>query len=165
MTSRQNVLRRLRNYNLGSCQQTISENDEKTQIPQTRRTVQMAHHPQLSVPSTPQPDNEKIFCEGSVSHITPLVMVASEATAIGCAIFIILAEERRFWLAIYLSTPPVLKLAPILCCVKREPAGPSNRSSDGADFLVDIDDYDHGFPPISGPEEVVQQSCRHWVTL
>jgi len=112
--------------------------------------VQVVHHLQLSVPSTPQSGNEKIFCEDSVSLITPLVMVAREATAIGCAIFILLAEERCFWFAACLSTPLVLKLLSTLCYVKWEPAAPSIRLSDGADFLVD---YDYGFPLISGSEE------------
>lgn len=49
-----------------------------------------------------------------------------------------------------------------LCCVKREPAAPSIRSSDAVDFLVEIDGYNYGFPLISGPEEVVRQFCRHW---
>jgi hypothetical protein len=39
---------------------------------------------------------------------------------------------------------------------------PSIRSSDAADFLVEIDDFNYGFPLISGPEEVVRQFCRHW---
>jgi len=80
-------------------------------------------------------------------------MVASEATAIGCVIFILLAEERCFWFAAYLSTPLVLKLLSILCYIKREPSAPSIRSSDRADFLVEIDDYNYRFPLISGPEE------------
>ena len=56
----------------------------------------------------------------------------------------------------------VLKLLSILRYVRREPAAPSIRSSDGTDFWVEIDDYEYGFPLISGPEEVAQQFRRHW---
>ncbi|KIX03986.1 uncharacterized protein Z518_07539 [Rhinocladiella mackenziei CBS 650.93] len=159
-----NVLRRLRNYNLEDRSSSGGKVDEEEQVSKVRRAVQMVHHLHLSVSNVGQssPERARAFCEDSISLATPFVMIASETTAVACALLILLAEQRYFWFAALMCMPLALKLASLVCCVRREPATPSIRASDGAELLVEIDDYDHGFPLISGPEEVVRQFFRHW---
>jgi hypothetical protein len=157
-----NVLRGLRNHDLSGDQLSKKGADVETQETETRRAVQMVYHLQLSVADESKRNGARVFCEDNISLATPFVMLASESTAIGCALLILLAEQRCFWFAAYMCLPLILKLLSILCCVRREPAVPSVKSSLGPDFLVEVDDYDHGFPLISGPEELVRQFFRHW---
>ncbi|KAJ9614185.1 hypothetical protein H2200_002321 [Cladophialophora chaetospira] len=157
-----NVLRSLRNHDLGCDQLGNKGADVETQETETRRAVQMVHHLQLSVPDEPKSKGIKVFCEDNISLATPFIMLASEVSAIGCALLIVLAEQRCFWFAAYMCLPLVLKLLSIVCCVRREPATRSIRSTYGPDILIEVDDYDHGFPLISGPEEIVRQFFRHW---
>ncbi len=157
-----NVLRGLRNYDLSPDRLGSTGTDVETQETETRRAVQMVYHLQLSVPEDPKRKGVKVFCEDDISLATPFVMLASESTAIGCALLILLAEQRCFWFAAYVCLPLILKLLSICCSVRREPAMPNAKPSHGSDFLIEVDDYDHGFPLISGPEEIVRQFFRHW---
>lgn len=157
-----NVLRGLRGHYVKVEQGGARGTDVETQETETRRADQMVYHLRLSVPEESQTKGVKVFCEDNISLATPFVMVASEVTAIGCALLILLAEQRCFWFAAYMCLPLILKLLSIPCCVRREPAIPNVKSPQGPDFLVEIDDYDHGFPLISGPEELVRQFFRHW---
>ena len=157
-----NVLRSLRSYSLRGGEGTKKGADVEKHESDIQRAAQMVYHLKLSVPEEAQKKNTKFFCEDNISLATPFAMVASEASAIGCALLILLAEQRCFWFAAYMCLPLFLKLLSIICAVRREPAIPKMIPGQESDFLIEVDDYDHGFPLISGPEEVVRQFSRHW---
>lgn len=133
----------------------------------TRRTLQRVHHLSISAAVPPDESESKRrvaeLSEDSAGITVLLGIILSELSAIVCAVIItIVADGRHDWFAAYVCLPLLLKLIALAFCVRREPIGPTGTRAGEPSILVEIDDYNYGFPLISGPEGVVRQFFRHW---
>lgn len=129
-----------------------------------RRTSQVVQHLKLSRAgqSEAQSLGTPIFSEEALPWHIFLALPASEFSALACA-GIIIYLYQSYWFAAYLCVPLVLKLIALLVTVRREPmAGPSVSAEQKGTVLFQIFDYDHGFPMIEGPEDLVRSFFRHW---
>lgn len=165
------VMQRLRGCRYTQCNTADGNNDTESlgQEPALiRRTSQRVQHLILSSPDAKSKINDSSVREYSEGHIKPgafATIFASEITALACA-FVILWVEQCWWFAAYLCLPLVLKLLAIPCSVRREPAAPNDQKPSERintdNILVEVSDYDHGWPLIEGPEDIVRQFFRHW---
>jgi hypothetical protein len=165
------VMQKLRGCKLATCKTPAEVHDTEKlgQEPATiRRASQYVQHLILSSPesiSTSNVTKVREYSEGNITAGALATIVASELTALTCA-FVILWVERCLWFAAYLCLPLALKLLAVPCSVRREPMGSPHSSQspklNTEPILVEISDYNHGFPLIEGPEAIVRQFFRNW---
>lgn len=160
-----NVLHRLRDYQPRTVVQVkvdVEKQREKQRL--VRRTTQRIQHFHLSWADPADKTDQALvtFREDRIPLIAPLSMLASETTALISA-GLVAYLDSCYWFSAYLCLPLMLKLLSIPASVRREGLSerPPNHASEKS-ILVEISDYDHGFPLIEGPESVIRQFFRHY---
>jgi hypothetical protein len=141
--------------------------ESKAVIEQRRnRAWQILHHLVLEYHSNSKEDKSiaKRVSEVSVHLGSFVAIFCSELSAVGAALFACLYLEV-YWLALFFCVPLVLKMLAVVFSVPRESLQ-TYQSEDPnqatAREIFEIDDLNHGFAVIEGPEPVVRQFFRHY---
>ena len=130
------------------------------------RARQVLHHLVLEYRPNSKKDESiaKRVSEVSVHLGSFVAIFCSELSAIGAAFFAGL-YLKVYWLAPFFCVPLVLKMLAVVFSVPRESLQ-TYQSEDPnpgtAREIFEVDDLNHGFAVIEGPEPVVRQFFRHY---
>ncbi|KUJ06308.1 uncharacterized protein LY89DRAFT_692557 [Mollisia scopiformis] len=131
------------------------------------RTRQPVHHLRFRLVSDIEPPGEHVICisEERTTLNVVLGIFLSELSAVISAV-VAGARMRDWWLVPYLCIPLILKLLSVLVNVRRsglESYLELQRSGSLSDSVViEVQNPNHGFAVLEGPEPVIRQFFRHY---
>ncbi|THY72550.1 hypothetical protein D6C87_06922 [Aureobasidium pullulans] len=107
------------------------------------------------------PKDVAIVSEDHLTWKCFIGVIASELTAVIAAV-VAGVYTHSTWLSVYFILPLLFKLASFATSVRRESFKIAGERESRFDTIFELDDLNHGFVLIQGPDYAVRQFCRHY---